>query len=216
MCAPSYLFIITTIMKVAQKVYLPIKRIIGIIGSLVGIIVMFVLLWWWILPINSIVTKGHPFFVQQRLGKNKKVFGLLKFRSMKIDANPNLAPSQMCENTQKSMETKFGSFLRKTSFDETPQLLNILIGDMAFIGPRPGAAINENGLVIEREKYNPNAYFVKPGLSGLAQVKMRREHDPVLKARFDHEYVVQLSLWLDVKLFFLTIFRLFKRKDGAR
>ena len=203
-------------MTVSQKIYLPIKRIIGICGSLVGIIVMFVLLWWWIIPVNSIVTKGHPFFVQQRLGKNKKVFGLIKFRSMKIDANPNLAPSQMCKHTQKSMETKFGSFLRKTSFDETPQLLNILIGSMAFIGPRPGAAINEEGLILEREKYNPNAFFVKPGLSGLAQIKMRRSHNPVHKAKYDHLYVVRLSLWLDIKLFLLTIFRIFRRKDGAR
>jgi len=107
-------------MKKSQKAYLPFKRLIGIFGSLVGIIVCFVFLWWWIIPINTIVTRGHPFFVQERYGKHKKVFKMIKFRSMRLDANPNLAPSDMDENNQKSMETGFGRFLRKTSFDETP------------------------------------------------------------------------------------------------
>ena len=203
-------------MKKSQKFYLVLKRFIGICGSLVGIIFMAVLLWWWIFPINAIATKGHPVFVHPRVGKNKKTFGLIKFRSMRVDADPNLAPSHMGETTQKSMETGFGKFLRKTSFDETLQLINILKGDMAFIGPRPGAVINEEDLIAEREKYTPSAYAVKPGLSGLAQVKMRRDHDPVLKAKYDHEYVVKLSFWLDIKLFILTVFRVFRRNDGAR
>ena len=135
---------------------------------------------------------------------------------MRLDANPNLAPSHMGEDTQKSMETGFGKFLRKTSLDETPQLLNIFIGQMAFIGPRPGAAINEDDLIKEREKYTPNAYDVKPGISGLAQVKMKRDHDPVMKAKLDHEYVSKINLWLDIKLFVLTIVGVFIRNDGAR
>lgn len=199
-----------------QKIYLFVKRIVSILGSIIGILFMTVLFWWWIIPINAIVTKGHPFFKQQRLGKNKKIFNLIKLRSMKMEANPNLAPSDMEESTQENMETGFGKFLRKTSLDETPQLFNILFGQMAFIGPRPGAAINEEELIAEREKYAPNAYAVKPGLSGLAQVKMRREHDPALKAKYDHEYVVKMSLWLDIKLFVLTCLRIFRRKDGAR
>jgi len=177
---------------------------------------MFTLFWWWIIPINSIITKGHPFFVQQRLGKNKKPFGLIKFRSMRLDANPNLAPSDMGEGTRKSMETKFGKFLRKSSLDETTQLINILLGQMSFIGPRPGAAINEEGLIIEREKYSPNAYNVKPGLSGLAQIKMKRDHTPSLKAKYDHEYVVKMSLLLDIKLFVLTVLSVFSYRSGTR
>lgn len=200
--------------KTSQKIYLPFKRLIGIFGSILGIIFCFVLLWWWVIPVNAIVTKGHPFFVQKRLGKHKKVFGLIKFRSMRMDANPNLAPSDMNVDKQKSMETGFGKFLRKTSVDETMQLINILKGDMAFIGPRPGAAINEELLAEIREKYTPNAFDVKPGLSGLAQVKMRREHNPEFKAQHDHEYVLKISLWLDIKLFVLTILRVFR--SGAR
>lgn len=199
-----------------QKIYFLLKRLIGFTGSIVGVLLCFSLLWWWIFIFNSFETKGHPVFVQKRLGKNKKIFGLIKFRSMRVDVDPNLAPSDMGETTQKSMETKFGKFLRVTSLDETLQLINILKGDMVFIGPRPGAAVNEEQLIIEREKYTPNAFDVKPGLSGLAQVKMRREHDPVLKAKYDHEYALKINLLLDIKLFFKTIFSIFRRKSGAR
>lgn len=197
-----------------QKIYLPFKRLIGIFGSIVGIAVCFVLLWWWVIPVNAIVTKGHPFFVHKRLGKNKKVFGLIKFRSMRLDANPNRAPSTMNVEEQRAMETKFGKFLRKTSIDETPQLLNIMVGQMAFIGPRPGAALNEEYLVCAREKYQPNAFQVRPGLGGLAQLSMKRNHNPDLKAKIDSEYISSLSLINDIKIFVSTFFHIFN--SGAR
>lgn len=201
-------------MKTSQKIYLPFKRLIGIIGSFVGIVLCIPLLWWWVLIVNAIVTKGHPFFIQKRVGKNKKTFGMIKFRSMKIDANPNLAPSEMNQEYQKSLETGFGKFLRKTSIDETPQLLNIFIGQMAFIGPRPGAAVNEEELIKLRESYNPNAFDVKPGLSGYAQTRMNREHDPKQKAYYDHFYVTKMSLWFDTKIFSYTILKLFGAVKG--
>ena len=201
-------------MKKSQQVYLVFKRIIGIFGSLLGIIMCAVFFWWWVLPINAIVTKGHPFFVHPRLGKHKKVFKMIKFRSMRLDANPNLAPSDMSENKQKSMETGFGKFLRKTSLDETPQLFNILLGQMAFIGPRPGAAKNEEELVRLREQYTPNAYDVKPGLSGYAQTRMNREHNPEQKAYWDHIYVKKMSFWFDVKIFVYTILKIFGAVKG--
>ena len=201
-------------MKTSQKIYLPFKRFIGIIGSFVGIIVCFVLLWWWVIPVNAIVTRGHPFFVQERIGKHKKIFKMIKFRSMKLNANPNLAPSDMDEKTQKSMDTGFGKFLRKTSIDETPQLLNIFIGQMAFIGPRPGAAHNEEYLIECREKYDPSAFDVKPGISGYAQIKMKREHNPEFKAEWDHKYVLRMSFWVDTKIFVYTILKLFGAVKG--
>ena len=193
-------------MRKSQKVYLPFKRIIGIFGSVVGIIVCFALLWWWIIPVNVIITKGHPFFVQERYGYHKKVFKIIKFRSMKMDADPYLAPSDISEETQLKMETKFGSFLRKSSIDETPQLLNIFIGQMAFIGPRPGNAHNEEYLRECREQYTPNAFDVKPGISGYAQVLMKRDHSQETKALHDHEYAEKMSLWFDIKIFVATIF----------
>jgi O-antigen biosynthesis protein WbqP len=201
-------------MRVSQKIYLPFKRLIGIFGSLVGIIFCFSLLWWWVIPVNAIATKGHPFFVQERYGRHLKVFKMIKFRSMKIDANPNLSPSDMDENSQKSMETGFGKFLRKTSIDETPQLFNIFIGQMAFIGPRPGSARNEEFLKECRLKYTPSAYDVKPGISGWAQVKMKREHDPEYKALWDHRYVERMSFWFDFCVFGYTILKIFGAVKG--
>ena len=201
-------------MSKTAKAYLPLKRLISILGSFFGIVVCFIFFWWWVFPINAIVTKGHPVFVHERLGKNKKVFKLIKFRSMRVDANPNLAPSDMDDKSQKNMETGFGRFLRITSIDETLQLFNIFIGDMSFIGPRPGAAHNEEELIKLRESYTPNAFDVKPGLSGLAQVTMRRDHNPELKAKYDHEYVKNLSLWLDIKLFVKTVLGVFTKNKG--
>lgn len=200
-------------MKKSQKFYLCIKRIIGIVGSLIGVLFCLPLLWWWILIVNCIVTKGHPIYVQQRIGKHKKVFGLIKFRSMKIDA-PEVAPADLTPELRNSMETGFGKFLRITSLDETLQLFNIFIGQMAFIGPRPGAAHNEERLIELREMYTPNAYEVRPGLGGLAQAKMNREHNPDEKAKFDHEYVKNISLWLDIKIFVWTILKLFGKGKG--
>ncbi|NLE05945.1 MAG: sugar transferase [Crenarchaeota archaeon] len=171
-------------------------------------------LWWWIIPINAIVTKGHPFFIHERYGKNMKFFKMIKFRSVKMSANPNLAPSDMDEETQKAMDTGFGRFLRKTSFDETPQLLNIFVGQMAFIGPRPGSAHNEEFLRECREKYAPNAYDVKPGISGYAQIKLKREHDPEFKAHWDSEYVKRMSFWFDTKIFVYKILKLFGAVKG--
>lgn len=201
-------------MKTHQKIYLPFKRLIGIFGSLVGIIFCFSLLWWWVIPVNAIVTKGHPFFVHERYGKHEKVFKMIKFRSMKLDANPNLAPSDMDVETQKSMDTGFGRFLRKTSIDETPQLLNIFIGQMAFIGPRPGSAHNEEFLKECREKYSPNAYDVKPGISGYAQIKMKREHDPEFKAYWDHRYAERMSFFFDCGLFVYTFLKVLGAVKG--
>lgn len=201
-------------MKTRQRIYLVFKRLIGLFGSITGIIFCLVFLWWWVFPINLIVTRGHPLFAHERYGKNKKIFRLLKFRSMKMEANRNLPPSEMTTEIQRSMETKFGRFLRKTSIDETPQLFNIFIGQMAFIGPRPGAAHNEEGLVQFREKYQPNAFDVKPGLSGLAQLKLHRKHTPEEKAYYDHLYAEQISFLLDVKIFVLTVLSIFGSSKG--
>lgn len=201
-------------MKKRQKIYLPFKRIIGVLGSLIGMVLCLALFWWWIFPINLIVTKGHPFFLQERYGKHKKVFRIIKFRSMKNDVNPNLPPSEMFAPEQAEMYTKFGEFLRKSSLDETPQLINIFLGHMAFIGPRPGSADGEEFLRECREKYSPNAFDVKPGISGYAQIKMKREHDPEFKALWDHKYVERLSFWFDIKLFVYTILKIFGAVKG--
>ena len=198
-------------MKTSQKIYLPFKRLIGIFGSLVGIVVCFVLLWWWVIPVNTIVTKGHPFFNRHRIGKDGKAFRCLKFRSMRNDANPHM--SSLDDGVYDNL-TGFGRFLRRTSIDETVQLFNILLGQMAFIGPRPLIDVNETDKqTIELRKQN-GSIRLRPGLSGYAQVHRRAELNPVEKARFDGIYFEHFSLWWDIKIFAYTILKIFGAAKG--
>lgn len=201
-------------MRKSQKIYLPFKRLIGVFGSIIGIIFCAALLWWWILIINIVATNGHPIFVQKRLGKHKKMFRMLKFRSMKVDAAQNVGAPKMNKTKHKQMDTWFGPFLRKSSIDETLQLFNILAGSMAFVGPRPGMAINDEYLTKCREKYTPSAFEVKPGITGYAQIKMKRKHNPAFKAKWDSKYVERMSFIFDIKIFVYTIFKIFGAVKG--
>lgn len=197
-------------MKKSQKAYLPFKRLIGIFGSLIGIVVCFVFLWWWVIPVNAIVTKGHPFFARHRIGKNVKPFRCLKFRSMKLSADPHMTSR---DSDMESQITGFGKFLRKTSIDETLQLFNIFIGQMAFIGPRPLIDVNEDIITINLRKEN-GASQLRPGLSGYAQIHKRGELDPESKAMYDGIYFKHFSLWWDIKIFVYTILCVFGAAKG--
>ena len=106
--------------------YLFFKRIFDILFSFLGILMLFILLWWWVFIINLISTKGHPFFLQKRYGKNKKIFKIIKFRTMKLDASPYCAPSDMNENQQKNMETKLHLRILLCRFRQV-QLLDFLV-----------------------------------------------------------------------------------------
>lgn len=192
-----------------QKFYLPFKRLIGIVGSVIGILFCMTFIWWWVTIINLFVTKGHPFFISKRVGKNGKEFGLLKFRSMKAGVDPNLTS----KHSTKDNLTKFGVFLRKSSLDETLQLFNIFIGQMAFIGPRPLIDIDEDAITIQKRKEN-GSIALRPGISGYAQLHARSNLDYIKKADYDFEYFKKMSFWFDVKIFFSTIFGLFGSNKG--
>jgi len=111
-------------------------------------------------------------------------------------------PEDMSVEEQQSMVTNWGKFMRKTSIDEIPQLFNILAGSMSFIGPRPSQTETyETGLVQVRESFIPSPYEVKPGLSGYAQINLKRDHDINKKAELDSYYVKHMNLWLDTKIF---------------
>lgn len=199
------------IMKKSQKAYLPFKRLIGILGSFIGILVCFVFLWWWVIPVNAIVTKGHPFFARHRIGKDGKAFILLKFRSMKNDTDPHM--SSLDKGAYDSL-TSFGKFLRATSIDETLQLFNIFVGQMAFIGPRPLIDVNErDAQTIELRKVN-GSIKLRPGLSGYAQIHNRSELGPEEKAMYDGIYFERFSLWWDIKIFVYTVLKLFGAVKG--
>lgn len=188
----------------SQKVYLPFKRIIDIFGSMIGIIVCFAVLWWWVILVNIIVTKGHPFFNRHRIGKNGKAFICLKLRTMKLETDPHLSSSG---NDVSSNITGFGRFLRATSIDETVQLFNIFIGQMSFIGPRPLIDVNpEDVLTIDKRREN-GSICLRPGLSGYAQIHLRAELDPVKKAEYDFLYLQKMSFWFDTKIFCYTLLK---------
>ena len=157
----------------------------------------------------KIDSKGPVLFKQDRIGKNKKIFKILKFRSMYIDTDPN-APTHQLGNA-KSHITKVGRFIRKTSIDELPQLFNILSGKMSFVGPRP-ALWNQDDLIAERDKYHAND--VKVGLTGLAQISGRDELEIHVKAKLDGEYVEKRGFFYDIGLIFRTVFSVFKH-DGV-
>lgn len=167
--------------------------------SLLALIVfspIFLIIALWI----KIDSKGAVFFKQQRVGKNKKLFEIYKFRTM-MSETPDDMPTHMLENPD-AFITKSGRFLRKTSLDELPQLINILKGEMAVIGPRP-ALWNQDDLIAERDIYGAND--VLPGLSGWAQINGRDELPIPIKARLDGQYVEQLGPWMDIKCFVGTI-----------
>ena len=152
-------------------------------------------------------SKGPVFFKQDRIGKKKKIFKILKFRSMYTDTDPN-APTHQLGNATSHI-TKVGAFIRKTSIDELPQLFNIFAGQMSFVGPRP-ALWNQDDLVAERDKYHAND--VKPGLTGLAQISGRDELEIPVKAKFDGDYVQKRGFFYDIGLIFRTVFSVFKHE----
>ena len=159
--------------------------------------------------IIKLTSKGPILFKQNRIGKNKKQFQIYKFRTMRIDT-PKDVPTHLLENPDMYI-TPIGKFLRKTSLDELPQLFNILKLEMSFIGPRP-ALYNQHDLIAERDKYKAND--VMPGLSGWAQVNGRDELPIDVKAKYDGEYVDNLSLIFDIKCFLLTFIKVLK-SDGV-
>ena len=197
-------------MRKSQKIYLPFKRLIGIVGSIIGIFVCFTFIWWWVFIINLFVTKGHPIFGSKRIGRNGKRFKLLKFRSMRIDADPEMTAGN--ENVEEYM-TKFGKFLRRSSLDETLQLFNILIGQMAFIGPRPLIDVGNDAITNQKRREN-GSISLRPGISGYAQLHTRANLECLSKAQYDYEYYQRISFWFDVKIFVLTIFSAFGVNAG--
>ncbi|MFQ6793620.1 MAG: sugar transferase [Thomasclavelia sp.] len=185
-----------------------IKRILDFVLSLCGLIILspvFLILCIWI----KLDSKGPVLFKQKRIGINKTYFNIYKFRTMYIDT-PKDMPTHMLADPDQYI-TKAGKFLRKTSLDELPQILNIIKGEMAIIGPRP-ALWNQDDLIEERDKYKAND--VRPGLTGWAQINGRDELEIPVKAKLDGEYVKRISFLFDIKCFLGTITSVLK-SDGV-
>lgn len=145
-------------------------------------------------------SKGPVLFWQKRIGKNKKEFYILKFRTMRVDAPKNIT-THLLDNPD-AFITRIGKFLRKTSIDELPQIINILRGEFSIIGPRP-ALWNQFDLIAERDKYGVNSIY--PGLTGWAQINGRDELSIAEKAKIDGEYIERMSFSFDNKILLITI-----------
>ena len=182
--------------------HLMLKRMMDICGSIIGIIILS--------PVYLIVAilvhrnLGSPIiFRQKRPGKNGKVFEMLKFRSMldKTDKNGEVLPD-------KKRLTSFGMKLRSTSLDELPELFNVLKGDMSLVGPRP--------LLVEYlklySKEQNKRHNMKPGITGLAQINGRNSISWSEKLKYDVEYVDNFNILLDIKILFITIYKVIKRE----
>ncbi len=175
------------------------KRIIDIILSIIGLVLLS--------PIFLIIallikadSEGPILFKQLRIGKDKKNFYILKFRTMYVDT-PADSPTSLLAD-QKSHVTRVGRFLRKSSLDELPQIINIFKGEMSIIGPRPVIPF-EHDLITERDKRG--VYSLIPGLTGWAQINGRDEVSFFEKAKLDGEYLTKISFLFDVKIFLFTI-----------
>lgn len=185
-------------------VYAKIKRWIDFTAALLGLIVLspvFLVL----MTAIKLDSRGPILFRQKRVGIHKTHFMIYKFRTMRIDT-PKDMPTHLLKNPEQYI-TRVGKFLRKTSLDELPQIINILKGDMAVVGPRP-ALWNQYDLIEEREQYKAND--IRPGLTGYAQVNGRDELPIPVKAKLDGEYVKRMSFRFDLHCIFKTFFSVAK------
>jgi len=180
-------------------IYPKIKRLIDFILALIGVLILSPIFLILALAIK-IDSKGPVLFCQKRVGVHGSHFMIYKFRTMRTDTPKDMPTHLLKDPTQ--YITKVGKFLRKTSLDELPQIVNILKGDMAIVGPRP-ALWNQFDLIEEREKYHAND--ILPGLTGWAQVNGRDELEIPIKAMLDGEYVERMSFFFDIKCIMLTV-----------
>lgn len=188
--------------------YIEQKQKIDLMLSVIGLIVLAPLFIGIMIAIK-LESKGPVFFEQKRVGLHRSYFNILKFRTMRIDA-PKDTPTHLLGDPEQYI-TKIGKFLRKTSLDELPQIINILKGEMAVIGPRP-ALWNQYDLIEEREKYGAND--VLPGLTGWAQINGRDELPIQIKAKLDGDYVQKISFGMDMRCFIGTVISVIK-SDGV-
>ena len=193
--------------------YVHIKRILGFLLSLLAIVALSPVL----LVISAVIrftSPGPVLFKQKRVGQGKRHFMIYKFRTMRTDA-PKDQPTHLLKDPSAYI-TPVGRFLRRSSLDELPQLMNILKGEMAVVGPRP-ALWNQFDLIAERDRYGAND--VRPGLTGWAQINGRDELPIDVKARLDGEYVKRMSFGFDLRCILGTVVKVLRSEnvvEGAK
>lgn len=188
--------------------YMTIKGVTDRFLALVGLILLSPLFLLLIIAIK-LDSRGPVLFKQKRVGIHKRHFYILKFRTMRMDT-PKDTPTHLLQNPEQYI-TGTGKILRRTSLDELPQIINILKGDMAIVGPRP-ALWNQYDLIAERDKYGAND--ILPGLTGWAQINGRDELPITVKAKLDGDYVRKMGLGMDIRCILGTVVSVL-RHDGV-
>lgn len=183
-----------------------VKRVADRVMALLGLIILSPVFLVLILAIK-IDSRGPVLFRQKRVGLHKQHFNILKFRTMRTDT-PSDVPTHQLKNPEQYI-TRVGKFLRKTSLDELPQIINILKGDMAIVGPRP-ALWNQYDLIAERDKYGAND--ILPGLTGWAQINGRDELPIDVKAKLDGDYVRKKGFFMDMRCILGTVVSVAKQE----
>ena len=172
-------------------------RLFDFIFSLIGLILLSPLLI--LIFFYGLLNNGSPIFIQKRVGQNCKIFFLIKFRTMPV--NTKSIGTHLIKNIKIS---NFGNFLRKTKLDETLQLLNVIIGNMSLVGPRP-CLLNQSKLIIERNKRG--VFRVKPGITGLAQIRNITMKTPIKLAKTDQKSIKEMNLYNYFYYIIKTIFK---------
>lgn len=187
-----------------------IKRLLDIIISIIAIIVLSPILLI-ITILIKLMSKGPVFFLQDRLGKDGKVFKIIKFRTMVVNAE-NIGDKLDIKSENDERITKIGKILRRTSLDELPQLINVIKGEMSLIGPRPPATYfpHEYKDYPEDQK---KRFEVRPGITGLAQIRVRNSSTWDEKIKIDLEYINKITFWEDLKIVFKTVISIIYQKD---
>lgn len=194
-----------------RELNLFIKRIIDILGSLIGMIILlplFII----IAILIKLTSEGPVFFRQERLGKDGKVFKILKFRTMVVNAE-KIGDGLKVKSENDSRITKIGRFLRATSLDELPQLWNVFIGQMSLVGPRPPATYFPYDGYENYPDWTKKRFLMRPGMTGLAQVTVRNSVSWDERIIIDNKYIDSFNIWLDIKILFFTIFKVIKTEN---
>lgn len=194
-----------------RRINLFIKRLIDFFGSLIGSIIISPILIIIALLIK-LTSKGPVFFKQERLGKDGKTFKILKFRTMVVNAE-KIGDGLSVKSENDNRITKIGKLLRATSLDELPQLINVILGQMSLVGPRPPVTYFPYDGFNNYPEWAKKRFTMRPGVTGLTQVTVRNSVSWDERIKVDNEYIDTFNVWLDIKILFRTLGRIFKSQD---
>lgn len=187
------------------------KKTMDLLGSLIGLIILSPILLIIALAIK-LTSKGPALFKQERLGNNGKVFKILKFRTMVVNAE-NIGDGLTVKSESDNRITRVGKILRKTSLDELPQLINVLIGQMSLVGPRPPVTYFPYDGYEEYPDWAKKRFTMRPGITGLSQVTVRNSVTWDERIVVDNQYIDKFNILLDIEILFKTVLRIFKSEN---